>query len=62
MKDADQGNSSWLDRFLFAPADPVMVGAVRIGLALLLAATPRRRMGKSFANQGETVPLGSDTE
>ena len=36
MKTTDQGNISRVDRFLFAPADPVMVGAVRIGLALLL--------------------------
>ena len=37
MESADQGNVSRIDRFLFAPTDPVMVGAVRIGLALLLA-------------------------
>jgi len=36
LKTADQENVSRVDRFLFAPADPVMVGLVRIGLALLL--------------------------
>jgi len=36
LKTADQETVSRVDRFLLAPADPVMVGAVRIGLALLL--------------------------
>ena len=36
MKTADQETVSRVDHFLFAPADPVMVGAVRVGFALLL--------------------------